>query len=166
MRRTNNKRLYESIMKDVSKIVKRHLNEEKNILELATETQLSIDKFLNDNELIQIMYNDTDNNSKLFLICMIKDILDKTRKTYTIFNTFTDTRKDFLNNIKNINDDIIIIEDNGSLNEYLKLLQDLFDTIDLPFSQILLLSTEDKNSLKDYVQTFNEQCNFKTLELK
>ena len=162
----NKRKLYESIMKDVSKIVKRHLTEEQNILEIVDEKEKNITSFLKENDLIQIIYDDyEDNKFKLYLMFILKEIFKKQNKRYQLFNEFTDSRKDFLNNIQSVKSDIIIIEDNGQLEEQLKLLQDLFDTIDLPFSQIILLSTDETNSLKDYVQKFNEPCNFKSLEL-
>lgn len=162
----NKRKLYESIMKDVSKIVKRHLTEEQNILEIVDEKEKNITSFLKENDLIQIIYDDyEDNKFKLYLMFILKEIFKKQNKRYQLFNEFTESRKDFLNNIQSVKSDIIIIEDNGQLEEQLKLLQDLFDTIDLPFSQIILLSTDETNSLKDYVQKFNEPCNFKALEL-
>ena len=163
--RRNKRQLYESIMKDVSKIVKRHLNEEKNILDVVNENEKNITAFLKENDLIQIIYDDVNDKSELFLMFILKEIFKKLNRSYQLFTDFTDSRKEFLTYIKNVKDDIIIIEDNGNLEEYLKLLQDLFETMDLPFSQIILLSTEKTNSLKDYVQKFNEPCNFKALEL-
>ena len=147
----NKRKLYESIMRDVAKSVKKHLNEDKNILEVVDEKEKDIISFLKENDLIQIMYDDVNEKSELFVMFILKEIFKKLNNSYQIFNNFTDSRKEFLTSIKNVKDDIIIIEDTGSLTEYLKLLQDLFDTIDLPFSQIILLSTESKNSLKDYV---------------
>lgn len=160
----NKRRLYESIMRDVSRIIKRHLNEDQNILEIVDEKEKFITSFLKENELIQIIYDD-DDKYKLYLMFILKEIFKKLNKRYQLFDNFTETRKDFLTNVQSVKDDVIIIEDNGKLEEQLKLLQDLFETINLPFSQIILLSTTNNNSLKDYVQKYNEPCNFKTLEL-
>ena len=160
----NKRRLYEYIMRDVSRIIKRHLNEDQNILEIVDEKEKFITSFLKENELIQIIYDD-DDKYKLYLMFILKEIFKKLNKRYQLFDNFTETRKDFLTNVQSVKDDVIIIEDNGKLEEQLKLLQDLFETINLPFSQIILLSTTNNNSLKDYVQKYNEPCNFKTLEL-
>ena len=160
----NKRRLYESIMRDVSRIIKRHLNEDQNILEIVDEKEKFITSFLKENELIQIIYDD-DDKYKLYLMFILKEIFKKLNKRYQLFDNFTETRKDFLTNVQSVKDDVIIIEDNGKLEEQLKLLQDLFETINLPFSQIILLSTTNNNSLKDYVQKYNEPCNFKALEL-
>ena len=111
------------------------------------------------------MYDQKNPQSELYLIFVLKEIFRKLNKTYQIFDLFSDSRKEFLTYIKNVKENIIIIEDNGNLIEQLKLLQDLFDTMDLPFAQIILLSTEEKNSLNNYVQIFNEPCNFKQIEL-
>ena len=92
---------------------------------------------------IDFVYSHTDED----FVIIDCDILDE---VYEDMKNKKDLRYS-VSDIKNVKDDIIIIEDTGSLTEYLKLLQDLFDTIDLPFSQIILLSTESKNSLKDYV---------------
>ena len=77
---------------------------------------------------------------------ILKEIFKKLNKRYQLFDNFTETRKDFLTNVQSVKDDVIIIEDNGKLEEQLKLLQDLFETINLPFSQIILLSTTNNFS--------------------
>lgn len=110
----NKRKLYESIMKDVSKIVKRYLTEEQNILEIVDEKEKNITSFLKENDLIQIIYdNYEDNKFKLYLMFILKEIFKKQNKRYQLFNEFTESRKDFLNNIQSVKSDIIIIEDNG-----------------------------------------------------
>ena len=164
--RRNKKQLYEAIMRDVAKTVKRCLNEDNNILTLAETIEKDMSDFLKNNQLMQIIYNNKDDKAELFLIFVLKKILESQNKKYTLSVPFNGSRKDFLNYIKNIKENVIIIEDDGNMTETLKLLQDLMDTMDLSFQQLILLSTEDKNSLSDFVQTFNEPCEFKTMELK
>ena len=98
----NNKRLYESIIRDVSKIVKRHLNEGNN-----SNLRLAIINYLRFNKNpLAIHYN--DNVERDNILNLIDNITEKV-KLYNDIN-------------------VIDMSDYTNVNDYISLIQDYVDS--------------------------------------
>lgn len=105
----NNKRLYESIMRDVSKIVKRHLNEGNNNLNL----RMGLLKHLRyGNNPLAIHYN--DNAERDNILNFIDNIIENCKS---------------LQQYNDIN--VIDMSDYTNINDYKSLIQDYADSDDV-----------------------------------